>query len=122
MQPPVPSIDVHEVKARLDAAGEGAGPLIVDVRNPDEFAQARLDDSVLMPLPVFAARCSELPSDRPLLILCASGARSAMATGHLLGIGYTDVANVEGGIVAWYRAGLPIRTGPVEPGEGELPA
>jgi rhodanese-related sulfurtransferase len=69
---------------------------------------------------VFAARFGELPKDRPLLVMCAAGSRSAAATAHLLRNGYTDVVNVAGGITDWERAGLPVRRGPVSPGEGDL--
>jgi rhodanese-related sulfurtransferase len=117
--PSIPVIDVAAAHDRL-ADDDPARPLLVDVRNRDEFEQARVEGSVLMPLPVFAARCRELPTDRPLVLICRTGNRSGAATGHLLAVGYPDAANVEGGIVAWYRAGLPIRTGPLDPGEGEL--
>jgi rhodanese-related sulfurtransferase len=118
--PAVPTVSVQEAHRRLEAGGPD-GPLLVDVRGFDEFLQARMPDAVLLPLPEFAARCNELPTDRPLLMTCASGARSGAAAAHLLSLGWTDVANVEGGIIAWYRAGLPVRSGPLEPGEGELP-
>jgi rhodanese-related sulfurtransferase len=68
----------------------------------------------------FASRWQELPRDRPLLVMCASGGRSAAATAFLVRNGYEDVANVAGGIVDWERAGLPVRKGPPEPGEGTL--
>jgi rhodanese-related sulfurtransferase len=68
----------------------------------------------------FAERFGELPKDRPLLLMCAAGSRSAAATAHLIRNGYTDVINVAGGITEWQRVGLPVRKGPVEPGEGEL--
>ena len=50
------------------------------------------------------------------------GGRSAAVTGFLIRSGRTDVVNVAGGIEAWEQAGLPVRRGPVEPGEGEVPA
>jgi rhodanese-related sulfurtransferase len=115
----VPTVTVEEAHRRLAAGGPEA-PVLVDVRNPDEFAQARMPGAILMPLPEFVARCVDLPADRPLLLSCASGVRSEAATAHLMTLGRTDVANVEGGIIAWYRAGLPIRSGPLDPGEGEL--
>jgi rhodanese-related sulfurtransferase len=68
----------------------------------------------------FATRYTELPRDRPILVMCASGARSGAATAFLLRNGWADVWNVDGGINAWQRAGLPVRSGPIEPGEGEL--
>ncbi len=69
-------------------------------------------------LPEFAARIDELPRDRPLFLFCRSGSRSAAATTHLISLGWTDVSNVDGGLLAWSRAGLPLVEGPLEPGEG----
>lgn len=134
-QPPtaIPTVDVQEAAARTGRAtgGGGAGrggaggaapaePLIVDVREADEFATLRLDGVVLLPMSVFADRHEELPKDRPLLMMCAGGGRSAAATTFLLRNGWSDVANVAGGIIAWERAGLPVRRGPLAPGEGDL--
>ena len=67
--------------------------------------------AALLPMSTFAARFRELPTDRPLLVMCAVGGRSAVATAHLLSMGYGDVMNVAGGIVDWERAGLPVRRG-----------
>jgi rhodanese-related sulfurtransferase len=66
-----------------------------------------------------ASRLAEVPRDRPVLVICASGGRSATVTGELLAAGWTDVGNVAGGITTWERMGLPVKRGPVEPGEGE---
>ncbi len=119
-QPPtsVPTIDVREADRRLREAQPA--PLVIDVREPNEFAAVRLDDVALVPMSEFAVRWADLPRDRPLLVMCAAGGRSAAATAHLLRNGYTDVANVAGGITEWERAGLPVRRGPVEPAEGAL--
>ena len=81
---------------------------------------ARIDGLVVMPLSQFALRFRELPRDRPLLIICASGGRSGMASAHLNANGYIST-NVVGGMIAWQRAGLPVRRGPLAPGEGDLP-
>ncbi|MDQ3126902.1 MAG: rhodanese-like domain-containing protein [Chloroflexota bacterium] len=125
MQPPVPSILPRETAAAMDtsvATDPATRPLIVDVREPDEFGQARIDGVVLMPISQFVARHAELPKDRPLLMLCAAGSRSTSATMYLLQAGWTDVRNVTGGMIGWQAAGLPVRTGPPDPGEGDLPA
>ena len=117
--PGVPTIDVAEADRRRRA---DPAPLVVDVREPNEFEAIRLESGVaLMPLSTFQQRWQELPRDRPLLMMCAAGGRSAAATAWLVRNGYTDVANVAGGINEWQKAGLPVRRGPVEPGEGELP-
>ena len=122
-QPPpgIPTVDVREADRRRREGGETV-PLVVDVREPNEFETVRLEDGVaLVPLSQFATRWEELPRDRPLLMMCAGGGRSAAATAHLLRNGYTDVANVAGGITDWERSGLPVRRGPVTAGEGDLP-
>jgi rhodanese-related sulfurtransferase len=122
-QPPgtIPVIGVTDAAARLEAdTGGGPAPVLVDVREPGEFLDVRAEGAVLMPMSQLAERHVELPKDRPLLVICASGGRSAAATSFLLRSGWTDVVNVEGGTTAWAKAGLPVRRGEVAPGEGEL--
>ncbi|MFI5199922.1 MAG: rhodanese-like domain-containing protein [Candidatus Limnocylindrales bacterium] len=115
----IQSVDPAEAERRLrEGDPDGRVPLLVDVRNMDEFIEARVAGARFIPLPEFGERFEELPRDRPLLLFCRSGSRSAAATAHLLRQGWTDVANVDGGIMAWSRAGLPVVSGPLEPGEG----
>jgi rhodanese-related sulfurtransferase len=130
----VPAIDVLEAERRRGAAAEAAEagamagvggpigqPLLVDVREPNEFAEVRAEGAVLLPLSTFLARYRELPRDRPLQLICRTGARSGQATAFLLANGWSDVVNVTGGTLAWERAGLPVRRGWPAPGEGDLP-
>jgi rhodanese-related sulfurtransferase len=122
---PIPTVTATEAAARLAAAqaptAEPPHPLLVDVRERDEFAMLRVAGAVLLPLSGFAAVFQDLPRDRPLLMFCAAGSRSARATEFLLAQGFADVSNVAGGITAWRVAGLPTRSGAVAPGEGALP-
>jgi rhodanese-related sulfurtransferase len=118
-QSPIPSIDVTEAERRLRE--DPAGPLLVDVREPVEFAEVRAPGAVLLPMSTFVLRKDELPPDRPLLVICHMGGRSAAVANHLIGSGRADVVNVTGGMDAWERAGLPVRRGAPEPGEGDLP-
>ena len=118
--PPIPTVDVHEAERRL--RDDPGGPLLLDVREASEFAEVRAPGAVLLPTSAFMARLAEIPTDRPLLVVCHVGGRSAAVTGYLVRAGRTDVANVAGGMDAWARAGLPVRRGPLEPGEGEFPA
>jgi rhodanese-related sulfurtransferase len=106
----VPGIDVAEAATRL-ASDDPNGPLLVDVREADELAVVRVVDAVHVPTSTFTDHAEELPKDRPLLIMCATGVRSAAVTGYLLRSGWRDVSNVEGGITAWQRAGLPVERG-----------
>jgi rhodanese-related sulfurtransferase len=126
MQPGgIPTISPRDAAAAVAGDGPSAGdaakrPLIVDVREPEEFASERIEGSVLMPMSQFVARHAELPRDRPLVMQCHSGSRSASATMYLVQRGWTDVRNLDGGIAAWMRDGLPVRTGAPQPGEGDL--
>jgi rhodanese-related sulfurtransferase len=119
MTEPTPSMTVTEAADRL-APGAEPAPMLVDVREPSEFQMLRVPGAVLLPLSGFTTRYEELPRDRPLLIMCAVGGRSARATDFLRANGYPDATNITGGITAWNAAGLPVRTGPVAPGEGDL--
>ena len=116
----LPTIDVGEAERRLRE--DPARPLLLDVREPNESALIRAPGAVLVPTSMFAARVGELPTDRPLLVICHVGGRSAAVAGFLARTGRTDVFDVAGGMDAWERAGLPVRRGPAEPGEGAFPA
>jgi rhodanese-related sulfurtransferase len=129
----IPQISPRDAAAATDpamAGDEALRPLIVDVREVNEFASERIEGSVLIPLSQFADRHAELPKDRPLVMQCHTGSRSSSATMFLLrhsedgacacGGKWTDVRNLDGGIAAWMRDGLPVRTGPPDPGEGDL--
>ncbi|HEX2754746.1 MAG TPA: rhodanese-like domain-containing protein [Candidatus Limnocylindrales bacterium] len=119
----VPSIAPRDAAAATDpstATDPATRPLIVDVREADEFSRERVAGAVLLPISQFVARHRELPKDRPLLMLCHSGSRSTSATMYLLQSGWPDVRNVTGGIIGWRYAGLPIVTGAPAPGEGDL--
>jgi rhodanese-related sulfurtransferase len=114
----VPAVD----PLYADIRRRGSDPaLIVDVREADEFAAVRVADTLHLPFSQVAARIDEIPRDRPILVICASGNRSASVTAHLLQHGWADVGNIAGGIIGWERMGLPVRRGTVEPGEGQLP-
>lgn len=120
-RPPTPTVDVREADRRRQEA-EAGGPLLIDVREPIEFSEVRAEGALLFPLSTFMARIAELPRDRPLLMICRTGARSGQATDYLLAQGWADVVNVAGGTLAWESAGLPVRRGTPEPGEGDLSA
>jgi rhodanese-related sulfurtransferase len=83
---------------------------IIDVREPEEVAQARVDGAVHIPLGALVERLDEVPRDRTVYVMCALGGRSAKATQYLEAHG-VDAVNIEGGINEWYRAGLPVTLG-----------
>lgn len=116
---PIPTIDVLEADRRLRE--DPARPILLDVREAHEYTAVRAPGAVLVPTSRFTARVGELPVDRPLLVICHTGQRSAAVTGYLARAGRGDVVNVAGGMDAWQQAGLPVRSGPVAPGEGDVP-
>jgi rhodanese-related sulfurtransferase len=74
-----------------------AGARIIDVRNPDEFREGAYPQAKNIPLPTLAMRLNELePKDKPIVLYCASGARSAQAARILKQSGFTDIVNAGG--------------------------
>jgi glyoxylase-like metal-dependent hydrolase (beta-lactamase superfamily II)/rhodanese-related sulfurtransferase len=84
-------------------------PVIVDVRAPGERAQKRIEGSLHIPLNRLAERISDIPRDRPVILVCAGGYRSSMAASLLQREGFQKVSELAGGIAAWETAGFPIR-------------
>ena len=97
------SVSVHELKSALDD-GE---PVVVDVREADEFAQGHVPGARLVPLQTVPGLVGELPTDAPVYLVCAVGARSAQAAMFLTRHG-VDAVNVDGGTRDWLMAGYPV--------------
>lgn len=94
----VEEIDPEELAARLASSRP---PLLLDVREPHEVAAGAIDGSVRIPLGEIGARLAELPAGRPVVVHCATSARSARAARLLLESGRRDVSILAGGFVAW---------------------
>ena len=75
---------------------------LLDVRQPEEHATAKIDGAVLIPLAELPGRLAELPKGLPLVVMCHHGMRSAHAVHHLREAGF-DALNLSGGIDAWSR-------------------
>ncbi|MBC7859685.1 MAG: rhodanese-like domain-containing protein [Burkholderiaceae bacterium] len=106
--PPVQTIAVAQ--GRLMAS---QGALLIDVREPDEYAEGHAPGSVLIPLGQLPGRLAELRAsqDKPVALICRSGRRSARAAEILRQAGFSKVYNIEGGMNAWSAAGLPVLKG-----------
>jgi sulfur dioxygenase len=89
-------------------------PLVVDVRENSEFhgPLGHVPGSILIPLGTLASRASELTvgKDSQVVVVCRSGVRSTTAAAILTSLGFEDVSNLKGGMLAWNDAGLPIET------------
>ncbi len=105
--PPVPNIEAAAVQAKLN---EKPKPLVLDVREPSEYAAGHIAGSTLIPLRQLPGRMNELPRDREIICVCASGSRSGSAARRLTNEGY-QVLNLTGGMARWQRVGLPVKKG-----------
>jgi rhodanese-related sulfurtransferase len=83
---------------------------LIDVRTPAEFQGGHLPGATSIPLHELAARIGEIPQDKPVVIVCATGNRSGAAAGALLRAGYDAerVFNLRGGTMMWMMNGLPL--------------
>lgn len=84
--------------------------VIVDVRNPDEWATTGVPvGALLIPLPEIQTRGpAELPRDKDIYVICNSGNRSRTASQILVDAGFQNVINIDGGIKAWLSNGFPV--------------
>lgn len=103
-------VRVVDPAAAAELLAATPAPILVDVRTPQEFAEGHLDGATLVDLnaPDFADRIASLDRDASYVIYCRSGNRSAAAREVMAELGFTDVADIRGGIQAWSAAGLPV--------------
>ncbi len=93
-----------------------AGAVLIDVREPDEWAAGHAPEARHIPMGQVEARLDEVPRGVTTVILCRSGARSGTVTQFLNRQGF-DALNMSGGMRAWDEAGLPVVTDAGDPGE-----
>lgn len=86
----------------------GEATMLLDVREPWEWEEARVPGATLVPLAELPSRVGELPADRDIYVYCKMGARSRRAVQFLREAGRPRSLNVRGGIEAWELAGLPV--------------
>jgi rhodanese-related sulfurtransferase len=98
------TIDVREAFARA-----GRGARLIDVRSEREFAAGHPKGARNLPPALLRSGESGLAKDDEIMLICASGHRSMREASHLAKAGYSNVANVGGGMAAWQRAGLPVK-------------
>ena len=96
------TVTVQQLKAALD---EGA--VVIDVREPDEYAAGHVPGATLVPLRSVPHPLESLPEADPLYVVCAVGARSAQAAAFLSSRG-VEAVNVDGGTRDWMAAGYPL--------------
>lgn len=113
--------DTDAAGIRLVSASEGAALqatppsdlVILDVRTPEEYDEGHLDGAIMIDFyeEDFADQLAGLDPDVPYLLYCRSGNRSGQTAALMKELGFADVADVDGGVIAWGDAGLPLVTG-----------
>ena len=93
-----PEITVAELAEKLKGPNP---PLLIDVREADEFAYCRIPGAVLRPLGEIQSWSRDLDPQAEIVLQCHTGMRSGQAANYLARLGFTHVYNLEGGIDAW---------------------
>lgn len=106
---PYQPLEVEEYQAMREAE---TPHLLLDVREPAEYYEARIADSVLIPMNDVISRLDEIRDAEVIVVQCRSGKRSAAVAATLRDAGLTaKIYNLEGGIIAWAQAGNPYLQG-----------
>lgn len=100
---PFTRIDINEAEEML-----GGDVALIDVRETHEYEDGHLPGAKLIPVATVYERRTELPQDKDLLFVCATGQRSALAAEMAAAAGFTKLYNIEGGTKAWRESGRPI--------------
>jgi hydroxyacylglutathione hydrolase len=109
------SLPVDEVAIdAIDSAPPNA--VILDVREPEEFARGHVPKAVNLPQADLATRLDEVPRDRPIMTICQSGMRSLRSAQFLRQQGFDQVVSVAGGTAEWRASGRPVEATEAETG------
>ncbi len=105
----IPSVTAEQVNQALDTK---ANVIFVDVRTPAEYKRGHLEKSVLLPVDNIAEKAESIFADKTktLYVYCLSGSRSIYATKVLRQLGYTNVFNMNGGLLQWRGKGYSTTT------------
>lgn len=104
---------ISAVEAAAIVADPPEDLVVLDVRTPEEFAEGHLADAVLVDFYAadFADQLAALDTDVPYLVYCRSGNRSGETLEVMRRLGFRSAVDVDGGIIAWAGAALPVTTG-----------
>jgi rhodanese-related sulfurtransferase len=105
--PPLPALTPQQLSERLSGSSK---PFVIDVRQLEEYRSAHIPGVKLIPLGELSKHLNELPKNKEIVCVCASGNRSSSATKLLLDAGFNAI-NMNGGMSAWQRAGLEVKKG-----------
>lgn len=103
-------VDVPEIDVAALADALAGGAVLIDVREPDEYEEARVPGGTLIPLATVPDRIADIPASGPVYVVCRSGGRSRKACEFLRARG-VDAINVGGGTLAWIESGRAVDRG-----------
>lgn len=107
------SVDINALPDTVDVSTIAAikdqeGVWVLDVREQSEYDEGHIPGVTLIPMGEVPNRLSEIPTDQQVIVTCRSGNRSGQITEYLREQGFTNVHNMEGGILAWQAAGFEV--------------
>ena len=91
-------IDVKTLKNKLDDDDDF---MLIDVREDKELEVCKIDEAIHIPMGIVSDRLNEIDSNKPVVIMCKSGGRSAQVCQYLNENGYSNIYNLNGGITSW---------------------
>ena len=86
-------------------AGVESGAYVLDVREPDEWEAGHAPGGHHLPMMEVPVRMAEVPTDADVIVVCRSGGRSGQVVSYLMGNGWDNVRNLDGGMQSWAAAG-----------------
>jgi rhodanese-related sulfurtransferase len=98
----IKELDVETLEAGKDQIH------LIDVRTEGEVSRGVIDGAIHIPLHLLPLRAADIPQNKPVVIYCNSGARSAQACAFMAAKGFDNMHNLSGGIMAWARSGKPL--------------
>ena len=102
----IPEVAPAALQSRLEG---GEQIVLIDVREPDEFARGKIPGAYTIPRGVLEMQVDgRLPREATVVLYCGAGARSALACKSLTEMGFDNVENLQGGWTAWLNSGLPV--------------
>lgn len=100
------SVKEIEAPQLAEMLGQNADIQVVDIRQPAEVASGTVPGAELIPMHTIPLRIQEIKQDKPVILVCRSGARSAQACMFLAQNGFDNVYNLRGGMMGWAGSGL----------------
>lgn len=111
--PALEEIDLSTLPATVDVqtvatVRDNPDVYLLDVREQWEYDEGHIPGITLIPMGEIPARLSEIPTDKQVIVTCRTGNRSGQVADYLRQQGFDNIHNMDGGIVAWEAAGLPV--------------